>query len=143
MARLAWLVMLFTEVLTLQSASVQTLSGEPLVKALRQGGYVLVIRHTSSPRDAPTKVSANPDNVKLERQLDETGRATATAMGKALRELKIPIGRVFTSPTTGRWKRYGSRGFPILEFKQNSVMVVRAWRGWARLNPRGDPSLPC
>jgi hypothetical protein len=58
----------------------QTLSGEALVKALRQGGYVLVMRHTSSPRDAPTRASANPDNVKLERQLDETGRATATAI---------------------------------------------------------------
>jgi phosphohistidine phosphatase SixA len=80
-------------------ASAQTLAGDALVKALRQGGYVLVMRHTSSPRDAPSRASANPDNVKLERQLDETGRATATAMGNALRELKIPIGRVFASPT--------------------------------------------
>ena len=85
--------------LMVRPASAQTLAGEALVKALRQGGYVLVMRHTSSPREAPTKASANPDNVKLERQLDETGRATATAMGKALRQLKIPIGRAFTSPT--------------------------------------------
>jgi phosphohistidine phosphatase SixA len=77
----------------------QTLSGEALVTALRHGGYVLVIRHTSSPRDAPNKQSVNPDNVNLERQLDDNGRATAIAMGKALRELKIPIGEVLTSPT--------------------------------------------
>jgi phosphohistidine phosphatase SixA len=80
-------------------AAAQTLAGEALVKALRQGGYVLVMRHTSSPRDAPNETSANPDNIKLERQLDETGRTTATAMGNALRQLKIPIGRVLTSPT--------------------------------------------
>jgi phosphohistidine phosphatase SixA len=80
-------------------ARAQTLSGDALVKALRQGGYVLVMRHASSPRQAPDKQTANPDNVNLERQLDEAGRATATAMGKAVRDLKIPIGEVFTSPT--------------------------------------------
>jgi phosphohistidine phosphatase SixA len=37
--------------------------------------------------------------VNHERQLDEAGRASAIAMGQALRELKIPIGEVFSSPT--------------------------------------------
>jgi phosphohistidine phosphatase SixA len=77
----------------------QTLSSEALVKALRQGGYVIVMRHTSSPRDVPDKQAANADNVKPERQLDEVGRTTAIAMGKALRALKIPIGDVLASPT--------------------------------------------
>ena len=80
-------------------AQAQMLSGEALVKALRQGGYVIVMRHASSPREVPDKATANPDNTKPERQLDETGRSTATAMGKALRDLKIPIGEVLTSPT--------------------------------------------
>jgi phosphohistidine phosphatase SixA len=80
-------------------APAQTLSGDALVKALRQGGYVLVMRHASSPREVPDKKVANPDNVNLERQLDEAGRASAAAMGKALRDLKIPIGEVLTSPT--------------------------------------------
>jgi phosphohistidine phosphatase SixA len=99
MTRSARLVALLTLLSMVRPASAQTLASEALVKALRHGGYVLVMRHTSSPREAPSKASANPDNVKLERQLDETGRATATAMGNALRHLKIPIGRVFTSPT--------------------------------------------
>jgi phosphohistidine phosphatase SixA len=81
------------------AANAQSLSGEALVKALRRGGYVIVMRHASSPREAPDKQTANPDNIHVERQLDETGRTTATAMGKALRELKIPIGDVLTSPT--------------------------------------------
>jgi hypothetical protein len=46
------------------------------------GGYVIVMRHASSPRDVPDKRHANADNVNLERQLDEAGRASATAMGK-------------------------------------------------------------
>src|ERR1039457_3284734 len=77
----------------------QTLSGDALVKALRQGGYVIVMRHASSPREVPDKQTANPDNLKPERQLDEIGRTTAAAMGKALRDLKIPIGEVYSSPT--------------------------------------------
>jgi phosphohistidine phosphatase SixA len=81
------------------SANAQMLSGEALVAALRQGGYVLVIRHASAPREPPDKAAANADNLTLERQLDENGRTTATAMGAALRELNIPVGDVFTSPT--------------------------------------------
>src|SRR5436190_16498510 len=80
-------------------AQSQTLSGTALVTALRQGGYVIVMRHASSPRETPSKETAKPDNVTLERQLDEAGREGAIAMGKALRDLKIPIGEVLTSPT--------------------------------------------
>jgi phosphohistidine phosphatase SixA len=85
--------------LTATAAQGQMLSGEALVKALRQGGCVIVMRHASSPREVPDKQTANPDNTKPERQLDEVGRTTSAAMGKALRDLKIPIGGVFTSPT--------------------------------------------
>lgn len=80
-------------------SSAQELSGQALVSALRQGGYVIVMRHASSPREVPDKTTANADNVKLERQLDEAGRASAIAMGKALRDLKIPLGDVLASPT--------------------------------------------
>ena len=80
-------------------AAAEDLSGQALVTALKQGGYVIVMRHASSPRETPDKKTANPDNVNLERQLDEAGGASATAMGKALRDLKIPIGETYTSPT--------------------------------------------
>ena len=77
----------------------QQLSGDALVRALQQGGYVIVMRHASSPREVPDKAAANPDNTKPERQLDAAGRASATAFGKALRDLKIPIAEVLSSPT--------------------------------------------
>lgn len=102
----------------------QTLSGEALVKALRQGGYVIVMRHTSSPREAPGKEAANPDNVKVERQLDAEGRSTATAMGKALRDLKIPVGEVLSSPTyraleTVKYAQLSSKPQPVTELGDN------------------------
>lgn len=93
------LLAVLTLLLTTRPAQAQTLSGDALVAALRHGGYVLVVRHTSSPPEAPPKPSANADNVNLERQLDENGRAAAIAMGNALRKRRIPIGEVFTSPT--------------------------------------------
>jgi phosphohistidine phosphatase SixA len=102
------------------SAHAQQLQGEALVKALRQGGYVIVMRHASSPREVPGKSAANPDNTKPERQLDQEGRNSATAMGKALRDLKIPVGAVLSSPTyraleTIRYAQFGNpQPFPEL-----------------------------
>ena len=60
--------------------SAQALTGDALLRALRQGGCVIVIRHASSPRQAPDKQTANADNVSAERQLDEAGRASAVAV---------------------------------------------------------------
>jgi phosphohistidine phosphatase SixA len=82
--------------LSTSAAFAQTLSGAALVSALRKGGYVIVMRHASSPRETP---NPNADNVNKERQLDAEGRASAAAMGKALRDLMIPVGEVLTSPT--------------------------------------------
>jgi phosphohistidine phosphatase SixA len=80
-------------------AAAQTAADDALVKVLRQGGYVMVMRHASSPGETPSRQTANADNVKLERQLDESGRRGAGAMGDAVRDLGIPVGDVLTSPT--------------------------------------------
>ena len=77
----------------------QTLSPDSVTAALRKGGYVIVMRHASSPRTPPDAPLANADNVQRERQLDEVGRKTAQEMGEALRRLRIPIGDVLSSPT--------------------------------------------
>jgi phosphohistidine phosphatase SixA len=77
----------------------QPLADAPLVKALRQGGYVLVMRHARSPTGLPDKTAVDPENVTGERQLDETGRNTARAMGEAIKTLRIPIADVQSSPT--------------------------------------------
>jgi hypothetical protein len=77
-------------ILAIGAARGDPLSGAALVAALRQGGYVLLLRHASSPSTPPTATSAERDNSKLERQLDGTGRASAQAMGKAIKALGIP-----------------------------------------------------
>lgn len=95
-------------------ASAQQLHGEALVEALRHGGYVIIMRHASSPRETPDKQTASADNTKLERQLDAEGRNTAIAMGKALHGLKIPIGEILSSPTYRALEtvRYAELGNP-------------------------------
>jgi len=129
------------------AAPAQTLSGEALVKALRQGGYVIVMRHASSPREAPAKQAANPDNVKVERQLDEVGRTTATAMGKTLRDLKIPVGDVLASPTyraleTVRYAQLGNpRTYPELGDNGQSMQGgTEAQATWLRSRVTQFPS---
>jgi phosphohistidine phosphatase SixA len=77
----------------------QALSGTALVNALTHGGYVLVMRHASSPAQVPDAQTADRENTTRERQLDRTGRDTSIAMGKAVKALGIPVGEVYTSPT--------------------------------------------
>jgi phosphohistidine phosphatase SixA len=133
-------------------ANAQPLQGEALVKALRQGGYVIVMRHASSPREAPDKATANPDNLKPERQLDQEGRANATAMGQALRDLKIPIGSVLSSPTyraleTIRYAKFGKpQTFPELGDNGQSMSGgTEAQASWLRKTvtelPKGTNTL--
>lgn len=75
------------------------LRGSALLSALRQGGYVILMRHASSPNARPTAATAAPGNSDRERQLDAKGLADAQAMGEALKRLGIPIARVMSSPT--------------------------------------------
>jgi hypothetical protein len=57
------------------------------------------MRHARSPPQAPALDTASKDNPALERELDDVGKATATAMGEALRGLRIRVGKVYSSPT--------------------------------------------
>ncbi len=92
-------VVVFYLMLFALQADAQALEGAPLVEKLQQGGLVLVMRHTNSPRELPDEATANPDNINGERQLDDKGRRDATSMGEALRRLEVPIGEVLSSPT--------------------------------------------
>lgn len=114
------------------TAQAQALHGKALVKALQKGGYVILMRHASSPRELPDKKTADPDNNKPERQLDEGGRNTAIAMGKAFRDLRIPVGKVLSSPTyraleTVRLAQFGTpQTFPELGDNGASMQATKA-----------------
>jgi hypothetical protein len=77
----------------------ESLSKADLVAALQRGGNVILMRRARSPGTTPDAAHANADDPQLERQLDEQGQASARAMGEAFRRLKIPIGKLLSSPT--------------------------------------------
>jgi phosphohistidine phosphatase SixA len=69
-----------------------------LPKKLREGGYVIVFRHSItdwSQRDADV---TNFDDRTTQRNLSAEGEATAKAIGQSIAALKLPIGRVIASP---------------------------------------------
>ena len=78
------------------------LAGEALITALQGGGYSLYFRHAATDwstsdqvRKAGDWISCDPNRI---RQLSAAGRRTATAIGAAMRALKIPVHAVFASP---------------------------------------------
>lgn len=75
-----------------------TLSGLQLVKALKQGGYVIFFRHTATDWTQRDTYLGNLENCETQRNLSEKGREDAKAIGQALLALGIPIGQVLASP---------------------------------------------
>jgi phosphohistidine phosphatase SixA len=68
-----------------------------IVRALRAGGLVILLRHGSTFADKADTDPLNFDNVAAQRNLDDNGKALAKAFGEALRRVDVPIGRVYTS----------------------------------------------
>ena len=106
-------------VLLASAARAQTLAGHELVAALQRGGYVIALRHAASPRTPPDAATANADNPARERQLDDTGRRTAAAMGQALRRLGIPVGVVWSSPTYRALETVRLAGLPAPRLQES------------------------
>ena len=124
------LTMLMAAALAIAADGANWLGGSELLRALRQGGYIVVMRHASSPRATPAKETADAENTKLERQLDDTGRTTARAMGEAIRKLKVPVGKVLVSPTYRARLTANLAGFrtaqPVAELGDNGQSMQGA-----------------
>ena len=68
-----------------------------LVERLREGGYVVYLRHAAtdaSPEDAPV---VDFDDCRTQRLLNQTGRGQSRSIGRAFRDLGIPVGDVLSS----------------------------------------------
>ncbi|MCK1298717.1 histidine phosphatase family protein [Bradyrhizobium sp. 24] len=71
--------------------------GSQLIASLKQGGYVLVFRHTATDDGQKDLYPFNFDDMSAQRQLSEKGRDMARQIGTAIKELAIPIGDIYTS----------------------------------------------
>ena len=74
------------------------LAGPGLLSELRQGGYVIYFRHTSTDFSRDDSRSKSDDDCDNQRPLTDKGREEARQIGGALRDLKIPVGKVLASP---------------------------------------------
>src|SRR5688572_18464204 len=70
---------------------------DDVVPSLQKGGYVLFLRHPQTNPDQADTDPLNLDNVKAQRHLTDAGRDQAKALGAALKQLKIPVGKVLAS----------------------------------------------
>ncbi|MGY4483953.1 hypothetical protein ACVWWR_003144 [Bradyrhizobium sp. LM3.2] len=68
-----------------------------LIASLKQGGYVLVFRHTATDDSQKDVYPFKFDDMSAQRQLSGKGRDMARQIGTSIRELAIPIGDVYTS----------------------------------------------
>ena len=75
----------------------QTVAPEEVLKTLRAGGYVIVVRHGATHADQADTDPLNLDNVAKQHQLNDKGRADARAVGDAFKAAGVPIGKSYSS----------------------------------------------
>ena len=69
-----------------------------LVQRLRQGGYVLYLRHASTDFGQDDSRMKSYEDCATQRNLTDKGRAEAARLGAEIKRLRIPIGTVYASP---------------------------------------------
>jgi phosphohistidine phosphatase SixA len=83
---------------TTGAPSVGAPRGERLVSALRDGGYVIYLRHTATDWTEDDEHPVELSDCDTQRNLSPAGRGQARAIGEAFERLEIPVGRVLSSP---------------------------------------------
>ena len=69
-----------------------------LWEQLRQGGYVILVRHGSTASGLGDPPGFNADDCSTQRNLSDEGREEARRLGERLKRERVPIGKVYTSP---------------------------------------------
>jgi len=74
------------------------LEGMPLMQALRQGGYTILLRHAATQEFTPDQTLFDIDDCSTQRNLSQEGRQQAERIGQSFAKLGIPVGEVLSSP---------------------------------------------
>jgi broad specificity phosphatase PhoE len=86
-----------------------------IAQALRAGGFVVVVRHGATFPDQADTDPLNFDNLAAQRNLNDTGKALAKAFGDAIRQVGIPVGKVYTSKYNRAYETAVLAGFKDIE----------------------------
>jgi len=88
---------------------------QEIVAALRAGGLVVLVRHGATFPDQADTDPLNFDNVAAQRNLNDKGKALARAFGDALRQVGVPVGKVYTSKYSRAYETAVVAGFKDIE----------------------------
>src|SRR3984885_11467118 len=86
-----------------------------IAQALRAGGLVILVRHGATFPDQADTDPLNFDNIAAQRNLNDKGKALAKAFGEALRQVGIPVGKVYTSKYNRAYETAILAGFKDIE----------------------------
>jgi phosphohistidine phosphatase SixA len=86
-----------------------------IAQVLRTGGFVIVVRHGATfPNQADTD-PLNFDNIAAQRNLNDKGKTLAKTFGDAIRQVGIPVGKVYTSKYNRAYETAVIAGFKDIE----------------------------
>jgi phosphohistidine phosphatase SixA len=86
-----------------------------IAQVLRTGGFVIVVRHGATFLDQADTDPLNFDNIAAQRNLNDKGKALAKAFGDAIRQVGIPVGKVYTSKYNRAYETAVIAGFKDIE----------------------------
>jgi broad specificity phosphatase PhoE len=86
-----------------------------IVKALRAGGFVMVVRHGATFPDQADTDPLNFDNIAAQRNLNDKGKGLAKAFGDAIRQAGVSVGKVYTSKYNRAYETAVIAGFKDIE----------------------------
>lgn len=79
-------------------------NADDLVERMREGGFVLYIRHAQTEADYANQVTADPADCATQRVRSRTGWTQARTIGAAITMLDIPVGEVLASQYCRAWQ---------------------------------------
>lgn len=78
---------------------VEKLADKALLNQVRQGGFVLYMRHGNTDNSKPDRApQVDLNDCSTQRPLSEEGRRVTAGVGKAIRQAKLPLGEIIVSP---------------------------------------------
>lgn len=117
---------------------VPRLAPEPLMDALRAGGYTILLRHTATQEFNPDLTTFDPDDCSTQRNLSDLGRSQAERIGESFRKLGIEVGAVLSSPYC-RCVDTGALAFGADSVETSTTLLVGASEPGSG---RDDPGIP-
>jgi broad specificity phosphatase PhoE len=132
----AWAAALAVAVVASTGAGAAPAAGPALASAMQRGGLVLVLRHAATDFSKPDQDPVVLSDCRTQRNLNAQGRAESRMIGRGVRRLRLPIGKVFASPfcRTKETARLAFDRFTVSQAILNTVVAEHdaSWRAQIR-----------